>query len=56
MGHICNHAHLYYSCSLTYKQAVHNFAIGGIECVKQYGAKACDHAMAMAQATLALIK
>jgi len=47
--HICHHSGLYYSCKLTYAQAVHNFAIGGMECIKQYGAKACNHAMAMAQ-------
>jgi len=49
MGQICHHAGLFYSCKLSYAQAVHNFTVGGVECVKQYGAKACHHAMAMAQ-------
>ena len=46
---ICHQAGLYFSCKLTYAQAVHNFAEGGRMCVKQYGAHACNHAMAMAQ-------
>jgi hypothetical protein len=54
--HICHHASLYYSCSLTYAQAVHNFAVGGKECLKQYGAQACDHAMAMAQHAMRIAK
>ena len=53
---ICHHAHLYYSCSLTYAQAVHNFAEGGRMCVKQYGAQACDHAMQMAQHSMKIAK
>jgi len=52
MGAICHHAGLFYSCKLTYAQAVHNFTIGGIECVKQYGAHACDRAMHLAQLQL----
>jgi hypothetical protein len=53
MGAICHHAHLYYSCTLSYAQAVHNFHEGGLMCVKEYGAKACAKAMAMAQHYLA---
>jgi hypothetical protein len=53
---ICHHASLYYSCSLTYAQAVHNFAEGGRMCVKQYGAHACNHAMELAQHAMRIAK
>jgi hypothetical protein len=53
---ICHHASLYYSCSLTYAQAVHNFAEGGRMCVKQYGAQACGHAMELAQHAMRIAK